>query len=376
MSRSYFSIAFLPSPYILLILITIYFIYLYHLINLPIDISMIARTTIYIIVSASCILLIPQVVSRRTFLRSVGYLAPAVVVIGLPTFFIGSYSILFLSFDIYPGTYYVPIFNQRLHQYMSLMSNPNPMGELVMFGLLAIFADRNNRLRRYFVLLICVIGLYLVNSQAAILGAGFGTGVYIVWRSSWRRFLKPLISVGIGVGTVIYLIILQIIPGPEFLTSLDLTHRVPIWRGAVGAVRDSLWLGHGPQQMEQIMDPYVDRPLGAAIYNSFLRVFVTAGVIGGVAYILLFLHSLLKYPIDDQQMETGVIYAMFIAFIINEMFSGNAIFGLSFTSVVGSLLLGYTTKRIRQETGIYNLYARIQQFWVSNTKSGNSDLPF
>lgn len=330
------------NPYATIPVAIVYLIHIYHLIAGSIGFAEAARIGIYIFVSGTCIFLLPRLVPKTVFLRLVSYLATFTILIGLPTFVIGPYSLLFLEFNIYSGTYAIPILGIRVPQFMSFMSNPNPAGELAMFGLLASIVEYTHR-SRYGIpcLLICGIGLYLINSSAAILGTMAGIFIYTLWRSDFSEYLDIIVVSVISIVSILYLMVLQLIPGPEFLTSLSFSNRVPIWLGAVEAIGDAPLLGHGPGDMRTIMDPYVEGHLGAAIYNSFLRLFVTTGFIGGLSYLVFFAYPLVKYPKVIRDSKSIIIYSMLLAFVVNEMFSGNSVFGISFTSITGALLLGY-----------------------------------
>lgn len=349
------------NSYATIPLTVIYLIHIYHLIIGSIGFNEAARIGIYIFVSGTCIFLLPRLVPKTVFLRLVSYLATFTILVGLPTFIFGPYSLLFLEFDIYSGTYAVPILGVQLPQFMSFMSNPNPAGELAMFGLLASIVEYTYR-SRYGIpcLFICGIGLYLINSSAAILGAIAGSFIYTLWRSDFMNYLGIIVISGISVASILYLMVLQLIPGPEFLTSLSFSNRVPIWLGAVEAIRDAPLLGHGPGDMRTIMNPYVDGHLGAAIYNSFLRLFVTTGLIGGLSYLVFFAYPLVNYPKVIRSSKSIIIYSMLLAFVVNEMFSGNSVFGLSFTSIVGALLVGYMYDDISRLQEGFSLHERVR----------------
>lgn len=345
----------LPNLYGLVLLTIIYSIHLYHLVITTVGFTEAARIGIYVFASAACILLLPQFIPKRIFLGTVCYLAAIVIVIGLPTLIIGPYSILFLDFDVFYGTYSVPILGERVPQFMSFMFNPNPLGELAMFGLLAALVEYTHRGRCGVLVFVCGLGLFLANSVAAMLGTIAGLFIYGIWNSPWKDYSTAIVVSGISVASILYLMILQLLPAPEFLADFSFSGRVLIWQGAVNAIMDAPLLGHGPGDMPTIMDPYVEGDLGAGIYNSFLRLFVTTGIIGGIAYLVLFIYTLIAYSrvIQEskamfiprrgvgQKPKTILIHSMLLAFVVNEMFSGNSVFGLSFTSIIGALLVGY-----------------------------------
>lgn len=354
----------LPNLYGLVLLAIIYSIHLYHLVITTVGFTEAARIGIYVFTSAACILLLPQLIPKHIFLRTVCYLAAVVILLGLPMLIIGPYSILFLDFDVFFGTYYVPILGERVPQFMSFMSNPNPLGELAMFGLLATLVESTHRGRCGVLVFVCGLGLFLANSVAAILGTIAGLFIYVIWKSPLKNYSTAIVVSGVSVASILYLMVLQLLPAPEFITDFSFSGRVPIWQGAVDAIMDAPLLGHGPGDMPTIMDPYVEGHLGAGIYNSFLRMFVTTGIIGGLAYLVLFLYTLIVYssviqeskatliqqPRAGQKSKMILIYSMLLGFVVNEMFSGNSVFGLSFTSIIGALLVGYALTDIDRAT--------------------------
>ncbi|MFC6752980.1 O-antigen ligase family protein [Halorubrum tibetense] len=224
--------------------------------------------------------------------------------------------------------------------------NPNPLGELLFIGAVSSLVWVRRPYLKHGLFSVCVLGLFFAQSRAALLGFAAAIAVYLIGSAITREQFTQFILVSIAAGTTGYLMLLRLIPGPTIIEQVYLSGRLEIWYAAIDAIKAQPVFGHGPGDMPTIVGEFTSAAVGAGIYNSFLRLFVTTGIIGGLCYLYIFLYSIVSHTKVIASRESLIVHALVIGFVVNELFSGNSIFGLSTTSVVGALLIGYLLRDI------------------------------
>ncbi|OYR83510.1 hypothetical protein DJ84_08005 [Halorubrum ezzemoulense] len=73
-------------------------------------------------------------------------------------------------------------------------------------------------------------------------------------------------------------------------------------------------------------------------------------MIGGLCYVYIFVYSITNHAKLMLNKESLIIHSLTIGFVVNELFSGNSIFGLSTTSVIGAILIGYLLSDILENS--------------------------
>jgi O-antigen ligase len=233
------------------------------------------------------------------------------------------------------------VFGYEIDQITSIMSNPNPLGKLAFFGLLSSFIWFDQKRLWLSVASVCALGLILSGSRAAFLSTSGALFVYVIGTSRLSDRLNEIIILCIAFGGIGYLMLMRILPAPEFVQSINLSYRLSIWNAALDAGFAKPILGHGPENVAEAVRPYSNGYVGAGVYNSFIRLFVTTGIFGAISYIYIFWYSIVRYTPDIDHQTSVIIYSMFIGYAIDELFSGNSIFGISIMSVVSACLIGY-----------------------------------
>ncbi len=325
---------------ILIATLTLYGIFLYHAISQPNNVELVARVFIFIPVTFVLVYILPQILRSEMFLRALSLIAGAVAIVGIPAAIFG---------DVLPiVSVHTPttVFGVEFYIITSVLHNPNPLGELLLFGGVAslIWVKKSTARRTLFTA--CTVGLFLSQSRAAFLGFAAAMTVYVVGSIASREQFTQFIIVSLAAGTTGYLMLLRLIPGPAIIEQVYLSGRLDIWYAAIDAVKAQPVFGHGPGDMSTIVGAFASGSVGAGVYNSFLRLFVTTGIVGGLCYLYIFLYSIISHTKVIASRESLIVHALVIGFVVNELFSGNSIFGLSTTSVVGALLIGYLLRDI------------------------------
>lgn len=332
------SIVQTPSG-ILVSFFTIYLLYLIGALIEPYNYTQVVRALILIFVSSCCVFVLPTVVRRDYFLKIITLIATSILLIGIPASFVGDYSIGPFHTMLYWEHY--DVFGYEVDQITSLMSNPNPVGKLAFFGLLSSFVWFDQKRLWLSVASVCALGLLLSGSRAAFLSTFGALFVYVIGISRLSEKFNEIIMFGVAFGGIGYLMLMRILPAPEFVQSINLSYRLSIWNAALDAGFAKPILGHGPENVADAVRPYSNGYVGAGVYNSFIRLFVTTGIFGAVSYIYIFFYSIVRYTPDLDHQSSVIIYAMLIGYAIDELFSGNSIFGISIMSVVSACLIGY-----------------------------------
>lgn len=332
--RTSIVIPVLPATFLLLI----YTVYTYHALT-SLNPRTMSRVFIYILSSATGIFLIPRIISKKHFLRSAAVVTSIIVIIALPSIIIGNYNALF--FDVTVRSSALGIGGVDLYRPNSILTGPNPFGFIALTGIFASYSLNNSTIKA---ILVSVSGFALLTSwsRSAILAAIVATGLLAITRWFNPSHAKKIIVSGAVVGSIGYLQLMNLLPGPAFLDQIYLSRRGLIMNAEIEVFLQSPLIGHGPQRMDEFIPANSSLSnAGAGVYIQFLRLFITTGVVGGISYLLLFVLTIIKLPIKSDSKHSIYIYPLFVAFIINELFAANSIFGLSFTSLIGCLSLGY-----------------------------------
>jgi O-antigen ligase len=326
----------------LIAIVTIWFLYLTGYLMDPGNITQLIRALIYISISITTLFFIPNIISRYIFLRTVSLMATCLILVGLPGYFSGNYVIEPFGSTMWRAGYNISGYN--IPHLTSIMANPNPLGKVSFFGLVSsyIWRDRRIQLSTAFT---CLFGIILTGSRAAFLATFAGGLILISTKIFCKETLNRFIILSSVLCLILFLMLMGLIPGPDFFSTINLSHRRGIWNAGLEAALARPVLGHGPENVGEIVYRFKQGYVGAGIYNSFIRLFITTGIFGLLSYIYIYFYSIIGYLPDLGNRSEVIIYAIIIGYAVDELFSGNSIFGLSVMSVTASCLIGYIVKQ-------------------------------
>lgn len=327
-----------PIP-VLAPLLVIYGMFIFHTILDPTFIPRTGRTMIFIPVSVICLFVAPHAIESKMFLKLVSIVATVIGIVGIPAAFVGPY------LPLVSVRYGAAVIDTRMPIIESVFRNPNPLGELLFYGLLGSFVWKQHRYVRQITVTICGVGLFMTQSRSAFLAAGTALFVYLTWSMLDGRMFRKIIATCSVFGSIGYLMLMGLLPAPSFIDNIYLAGRQRIWDAAIEAVASDPILGHGHGDVRAIVTQYTTW-VGGGVYNSFLRLFVTTGIIGGLSYLFMFMYTFVQQLKIVATNESVIIFALLCGFIMNELFSGHSIFGLSTTSVLNVIILGYAISNI------------------------------
>lgn len=149
------------------------------------------------------------------------------------------------------------------------------------------------------------------------------------------RRLLPVATLGIAVAVPagLFAIYTGAIP-------IDDSGRFALWQAGLEAIRhDSGLLGQGIVGSGQAIEPYLNEG-GHAVHNSYLSVFIRAGLVGGFAYLLLVFGPILQGMVRYDRVHAPM-FALTVGFAIHQLFETYTLYGSGPGSVIGALVLGY-----------------------------------
>lgn len=332
-------------------------IYIYHLFTLsslfPLWESPLGRVPAFIVITGINLFLVPRVVNQWSFLSLMSLLSSIVVIVGFPTIFGASYEIWGLEITPWINQFYIwnplgsPI---EIYPITSFFQRPNSMSRFILVGFLSSLslADHQRNMINKLILSINGIGLVLAHSRATLIAGIIGVLIYLSFRR--RRNLLPFlisVSIAFSIGILLLSFFLGLI---EFVPrEVNLTGRRILWRGTVEALKKSSTplFGVGPGITGQKIANYVSGHYsGGNPHNSYLRMFLTTGYIGGVAYFMLIFWPIVKGTWSVENRVAASMISIGISLSISQFFAAYSLFGLSGNSIPAAITFGYIFKII------------------------------
>ncbi len=329
--RSSIAVPTLPLFLTILISLTI----LIHLPESLLDVESTARTVTFIFITPIYIFIIPKLITRRDFLTITAFTSSIFVIIGLPSAIIGDYNIILFDSTVSNEHPWIDFYRIE-----SISTTTVTSGYIAFIGMIASLAART-KLLRYIFFITCLLGVILPHSRAAYLSGLASLTIIFLHKYIGREYMKPIILTSFVIGTYMFLSFMRLIPTPGILEVFHPAGRDDIFQAGVDAFLSAPFFGHGLGNMSQIVGEYSNRSVGAGAYNQFLRMFISVGVIGGGAYLILIISAVVKYPTQHANWNSILIYSIFIGIFVNELFTGRGIMGLSHSSIIGAISLGY-----------------------------------
>lgn len=311
-----------------------------YALTIPFRATVFYRPVIDLIIITVGMLLIPQTIDRSIFFVTVRNLSTGLVIIGLPAVFVGPYSLHGIRFG-YPGYVYLPTFPGKVYALESIYMNPNFVAVFILFGLLIslYFYDNNRTNYSLIILFVNGIGVLLTQSRSAILIgiiAVLGYIFYKIWSTLLFR-VAVLTSTFVGIVGLIL-----IVTGVTPLSQISLSGRLEIWQAGISSLVERPLIGYGPVDLR----PIIEREVGifASPHNSYLRVFLETGIIGGIGYTwmissILFHH--MRLPLNRELIITFLLGLSVAVVMVFETF---VLSGIGSSSIFASITLGYLIK--------------------------------
>ena len=299
------------------------------------------RLGAFTVITGTNLFVVPAVIDRATFHDVLAYVASAFVLLGLPTAVGVSYGIDSLA--ITPWGTSRELFGIVIHTPMSIFDNPNYLSGVSAIGTVAAGAGyaRSRTPLAAGLVGLNILGVVLAGGRAALLGLVATGGLYAVYRVRGRAAMAVVVALGslamvVGLGMAF-----GILPGPNAVAQINLGDRRATWTAAYEAVLDRPVIGWGPGNDSELLAGYLrDSVDVTTTHNSYIRLFLISGILGGGAYLALS-GAVIAIGAQNARSETVFTFLLLVMFLIFQIFEGMTIFGLSLLSTLGALFVGY-----------------------------------
>jgi hypothetical protein len=306
------------------------------------------RLGAFTVIPAITLFVVPAVISRKQAFRAIGILGAVSVTIALPSLVLGDYALF--GFEIGQT-----LDNQRTELTLGFISQ-TPISFFDGISYFRVLATIGAvcagalfvRDRGFWTGIACVLnlfGVFLGVGRATILGLVAAVILAIVYQIAGSKALAGATAVGVFAATVAFAVAAGVLPGPTAILQSVLGKRVGYWTAAYEAFVARPFLGWGLTDTTTVVSDYYSLNDGSltGIHNSYLRLFVIGGVVGGVAYLVLSASALLlAFRTVREHAPLGLTaYCFVVVVLVIQLFTGGTIFGTNLSSILWALAIGY-----------------------------------
>lgn len=305
------------------------------------SVEMVLRAPIFLVIAIVNITYLPNIIPVRYFYSLLARLSAIVVCIGLLPLLGLPTTVGWVDISLWGGR--VSLFSVQFNPITSVFNNPNHLGFLSLVGILCASAERRLYRTRVSLGLLSVsaLGLLLAYYRAGWLALTAFVLIYLSYRVWGKRGVIFTTLVG-GVSVLVLLaVIFQILPGPAILQTHGLNGRRELWLAGVTAFQEYPVFGQGFGMASSAIQPYLSTMERMSVHNSFLRMFIETGLIGGGAYLIFHLLVITRVARSISTERSAFLLGLVVAFTVVQLFTGFTMFGISMQSTVVSLGYGY-----------------------------------
>jgi O-antigen ligase len=300
------------------------------------------------------ILYVPTRVDFEEFLLAVLIVSTGLVITG---FIISLFGLTLLKTTFFSSMSNV-FFGNGLYPYSSLFNNPNALGNLTKYGsisgIILFYRFRDRRILLF--IFVSFVGLVLSQAHSEILAGILSIVLYLLYQHKFVRIFRWIVSIGLFIGTIFFVYVLfdpnnwiarMLLPRRRFLwsASLESISRKPILGYGLGYTGDYI---EAVYPKSDVVRAGLNPDAYLSSHNSFLRMFLSTGIIGGLSYVYLFSYGFfLQISSKINWKSAGVICLMFCV-IVSHMLQAYLIFGLRIQSILAGFILGYALQTSNQ----------------------------
>ena len=288
------------------------------------------RLGAFTVISAITLFVVPAVVSREQAFRAIGTLGAV------------SVAISFLSL-ICPDC---PLFDAGAAQTsFSFFDGVSYFRVLATIGAVcsgALFV-KNRNLWMGVACLFNLFGVFLGFGRATILGLATTIALAAIYRIAGSKALVTVTAVGFLSSLAALAIAAGLIPGPTATLQSILGKRIGYWTASYEAFTIRPFLGWGLADTTAIVSDFYPPGTLTGVHNSYLRMFVIGGVVGGVSYLILSISALaVSFRGICERVPLALsTYCLIAGVLVIQLFTGGTIFGTNISSVLWALAIGY-----------------------------------
>lgn len=296
-------------------------------------------------VSIVSFIIIPSMFDIKYVVYVINRLAAAVILIGLPSLAIGAHRFLWITIEPYADFELFGFVGPEVPAIVSIYPDTNAASKIAMIGLfLAVYEYRiQGGYVAASLLSINTLGVYFTHSRGVFLAVLCGAVIYVTMK--WRGETATVaVFYAIACSMVVtFFVVVQPPPIPSMTVDIELSGRGAAWRAATAAFLNNTLLGMGFGESAKNIAPYFKEEFKLlSPQNSYLRMFVTTGIVGGLSYIFLIVRSV-RYGIHrhTQSDVPPEVVALCVALVVLQLFENFSLFGVNQSSVIASTMFGY-----------------------------------
>lgn len=213
------------------------------------------------------------------------------------------------------------------------------------FGSHYLYHKRNQSKLWISLFILNLFGLMLANSRMAILALLIAYTIYAFSLIYDTNAVRNLLFVFAISGSIVFLTILLGVGTDVFVAKVGFMHRVELWRASVYTFSRHPITGVGIHSVGEIIAAYTS--VGpVAPRNSYLRVLVAVGIIGGLTYIWLVVSTTFNYIKIIKTKSDMILFSLFLSFVLIQFTDTSDPFGINKNALIFGVTLGYLIKDI------------------------------
>lgn len=310
------------------------------------------------------IAVVPQYLSRTAFLWAANRYAAAVIVVALPAYVVGEYTLFGLSIG-FMRSYTIPLVGYDVDAARSLYVNRNAFAVAAFGGFVAAIGEFHRAATSDRPVWTVVVPAALLGINALGLAISFGrvlwvvtpmaVGVYLAYLAWGRRAVPLAVVAGFA-----YLVggIAAVHTGLAPVGE-DTPTRAERWYPAVAAIVDNpSLLGQGFISTTDYIAPYIEtaKPSFVETYtaseapgsphNAYLRTTIRAGLLGGLAYLALVVASLVSGAQEIRRRHGDVtvaviLLALGVGFAAHQQFEAYSLYNYGSSATLAVFVTGF-----------------------------------
>lgn len=303
-----------------------------------------ATVTAYVVASFVAIFLVPRVLDRSEFFLVLALTSAVSVGLGLLTYVVGDYHLGWIFVHNYSSLQPLREFDVFVPAIGSIWVDANAMSKVALTGTFGSVYLHRSEPSRWTAALVAFngFGLFLGNSRAAFLAVVVAATIYVTYVGFGTDGTRLYVLLGtVGGALAFWLVVIDV--GTASLT-VGFHQRVDLWRGSIRTLYHFPF-GVGPYRVGDIVAAHAGVP-ALAPQNSYLRVFVSAGLLGGVAYLSVLVRAVWTYPDRVRRDRDLVLYLLFAAWLVLAMADTTDPFGVNKNSIIFGSVLGYVLQDV------------------------------
>lgn len=301
--------------------------------------------------SAITLFVMPAVVSRERAFTAIGVVGAVCVLLALPSIIWPKYTIA--------GVEIVHVLDGQRSEFTLGVIQQTPTSifdGISYFRMLATFgavcaAGVAARTRSPWMVAACALnlfGVFLGLGRASILALVIAAALAVGYLHAGRTALAGMTAAGTLVTAGGLAIAFGLLPGPTESLQSALGPRVGFWTATYEAFTVRPVLGWGLVDTAAIVHDFYPGEILTGTHNSYLRLFVIGGIVGGLAYLALSMSALLLAFRRVRQHAPLALttFCLVVMALVIQLFTGGTIFGTNLSSVLWASSLAYAQPTI------------------------------